>query len=228
MRANLALLQIEVIRDRLVNNPTFRDAFSTYCGTSGEMWDPPHMLRSLADDDLFPDVTLRTMDTWHSHKGAELDNVADEMHIYITVGSPAIFDKAGEPLLKHKSNSNDIHYFSQPFGDSWQAERVGIPMLKDDLPRGRFQNTQQRAGGGTPLMRRCTEGNCTGVYWVYYIASHKRKPGEEGNLPAPRAFIGTPAGNLMKIDDGERGARRFFRKGLRHVLEVLAAYDTAQ
>ena len=217
------------MRSRYTTRRSFVKAFGTYCGFWSNLYEPPRALRSLPMDDLFPDMTLRTLDFDQSFKGAQCDRVAEEIHFYLSVGSPNIVKEDGAPLLAHKSISRNQHALSVPFADAFKGERDGIPMLQDDMPHGRKQNLQQRGGGGGSgdAMHRCTAGKCQGVYGVYYIAGRLRLPGEEGNLPAPLALVGTPAGKLMEITGGELGARRFFRKGLRFVLDTLRAYDAA-
>lgn len=177
-------------------------------------------------DTIIINPTVRTLYSDHSHKGANCDVVADVVDYMISFGNPKVFDDTEA----HKSNSGKLHRLTVPFASSFKGEMDLILMLKDDMPRGAKQNNQSRWGGGgtQSAMEACDLGECQGVYANYAIASHGRLPHEkQGNLPAPLARIWTPDGKLIVIPGGELGASAFFRRGLRHVLEVLRAYDVA-
>ena len=165
------------------------------------------------------------MDDWHDFKGCQTENVAEEIHY-----CPIFVHKDDNVMLPelHTSNSGGVHRFSVAFASFFNTERGGIDVLKA-LPDGKRQNTQAPKGGGgtSAAMHASTAGRCQGIYCVYFIAARRRRPGEEGNIPAERAFIGTPGGKLMPVDGGELGARALFRKGMRNLLDVLRAFDAA-
>jgi hypothetical protein len=206
------------------NDPNFVDAEATYCGlVTAAIEDPKYCTRGRGGDIIF-DATVRTLDPLHDHKGAEMPYVADCADFWPIVGLPG-----DASVVPHTSRSGNKHKLTPAFASTFFGEATGIEMLQDVMPNGAKQNTQQRAGGGgtSKAMHACTAGACQMVYAIYFIASHHRRPDEMflGNVPAPLSRFGTPAGKLMTVQGGERGARAFWRKGLRNVVKELRAFD---
>ena len=179
-----------------------------------------------AQAEVSTDPTVRTLYGYHDAFGMGENFVKSDIFFSGCISDPTDRSQYQDYVGREQKGGAHIYHADDALVFSIDLEKRLIASLK--RVKGPL-NTQVLGGGGTGnALRRSAAGKSSGIFWCYFAKGRWRRRGENGNIPAPRAFIFTPGGNWMPVADGELGARALFRMGIQHLLEVLTQFDESQ